>query len=119
MYVFWQRFRSLKKKRSVVYKSEENVVSISKLNRQMSITATEEGNASAAHPAGSVTPPQPARSFSGQFNVKKYSPSLRKLAKINSQIIMFNGQPHILAEQLHRRFSRTDLVDSKSNHHQQ
>lgn len=79
--------------------------------------ATEEGKGS-AHPAGSVTPPQPVRSFSGQFNVKKYSPSLRKLAKINSQIIMFNGQPHILAEQLHRRVSRADLFDPKSDHHQ-
>lgn len=36
---------------------------------------------------------------------------MRHLSKINSQIIMFNGQPHI-HNQLHRRFSKIDIVES-------
>uniref|UniRef100_A0A7E4VFH1 Uncharacterized protein n=1 Tax=Panagrellus redivivus TaxID=6233 RepID=A0A7E4VFH1_PANRE len=56
------------------------------------------------------SPAAVVRSFSGQFNVTKVSPSMRRMNKINSQIIMFNGQPHFQVENLDRRAMHNDLV---------
>uniref|UniRef100_A0A914C6V9 Uncharacterized protein n=1 Tax=Acrobeloides nanus TaxID=290746 RepID=A0A914C6V9_9BILA len=114
MYILWQKLKIHRMKAICGESCPSPPISngqrpyLGKITNQMIFSSLDQVSPRRSI-TGSVTPPPPARSFSGQLSVTsltKVAPTERRLNKVNSQIILFAGQPYVpLYEETNQRRS--------------